>query len=138
MDNLHKALLLRQQANNIKLQVCMTINIQNVYYFDELSNWAMAQGFDMVYVNMLHDPPHMNVANMTDAAKSLVLNKLRSSQVHPRMYNEVQGIIRFIENGAGSDGTAFCQYMQRTDANRQENFADTHAVIAKAMGYAAT
>lgn len=138
MDNLHKALLLRQQANNIKLQVCITINIQNVYYFDELSNWAMAQGFDMVYVNMLHDPPHMNVANMTDAAKSLVLNKLRSSQVHPRMYNEVQGIIRFIENGAGSDGTAFCQYMQRTDANRQENFADTHAVIAKAMGYAAT
>lgn len=134
-QNINYAKLLRHQSKNIRLQVCMTMNIQNVYYFDQLSNWAMEQGFDMVYVNMLHDPPHMNIGRMTSRARDLVIDKLKTAVVHPRMINEVQGLINFISNGPGSNGTEFCEFMQRTDNNRAENFAHTHPEIAEAMGY---
>ena len=44
-------------------------------------------------------------------------------------------LIKFIENGPGSDGTDFLFKMQRTDAHRKQCFTDTHPEIAKAMGY---
>ena len=137
-ENVDRAKLLRQQSKNIKLQICMTINIQNVFYFDELGNWALDQGFDMVYVNMLHDPPHMNIGHMTKSAADLVIGKLKNTEFHFMLQNDVQGIIRFIQNGTGSDGQDFCNFMKRTDANRKENFALTHPEIAKAMGYEST
>ncbi len=137
-ENIAKAVQLRDTKNNIKLEVCITVNIQNVFYFDQLSTWALQQRFDTVYVNMLHDPPHMNVGHMTGAAKQLVLDKLNNTVFHPRMNNEVQGIIKFIKNGTTTDGKKFCDFMKRTDANRKENFASTHPEIAKAMGYEST
>lgn len=134
-ENVARAKSLRQQNKNIKLQVCMTINIQNVFYFDELSNWALEQGFDMIYVNMLHDPPHMNIGHMTKEAVDLITNKLKNTEFHFVLQNDVQGIIRFIQNGAGSNGQDFCNFMKRTDVNREENFSVTHPEIARAMGY---
>lgn len=134
-ENINQAKVLRTQSKNIRLQVCMTINIQNVYYFDQLSRWAMEQGFDMVYVNMLHDPPHMNIGRMTPRARDLVLDKLKTAEFHPRMINEVQGLINFISNGSGSNGSEFCEFMKRIDSNRDENFKNTHPEIAEAMGY---
>lgn len=136
-DNIQRVKQLRDKLKNIAPQICMTINIQNVYYFDQLCAWADRQGCNL-YVNMLHDPPHMNIGRMTPAAKELVLNHLRTAQFPHRMQNEVQGIIRFIEQGPGSDGRQFVEFMKRTDANRKENFAQTHAEIAEAMGYDAS
>jgi MoaA/NifB/PqqE/SkfB family radical SAM enzyme len=137
-QNIEHAKALRTTSRNITLQVCMTINIQNVYYFEDLCRWIDTQGFDMVYVNMLHDPAHMNISHMRDTAKELVIDKLRAGMFHPKYRNDVEGIIRFIQNGSSTDGTEFCDFMKRTDANRNENFADTHAKIAEAMGYGQT
>jgi MoaA/NifB/PqqE/SkfB family radical SAM enzyme len=63
---------------NITTQLCFTINIQNVYYLDELLAWADTKEFGSVYFNMLHGPDHMSVQFMTPAAKELVLNKLKT------------------------------------------------------------
>lgn len=134
-NNIVSAKQLRNTYPHIKLQACMTINIQNVYYFDELSAWAMAQGFDQLYVNMLHDPAHMSIAHMTFDAANMVIHKLENTVFHPRIHNDVLGLIKFIKNGPGSDGKEFCSFMKRTDANRKENFAHSHPEIAKAMGY---
>jgi hypothetical protein len=109
-----------------------------VYYFEELCRWIDTQGFNMVYVNMLHDPSHMNISHMRDTAKQLVIDKLRAGMFHPKYRNDVEGIVRFIQNGQSTDGTEFCNFMKRTDANRNENFAETHPEIAEAMGYGQT
>lgn len=137
-QNIENAKELRSRSRNIALQVCMTINIQNVYYFEELCGWIDTQGFNMVYVNMLHDPSHMNIGHMRECAKEAVIEKLRAGMFHPKYRNDVEGIIRFIQNGQSTDGTEFCNFMKRTDANRHENFAHTHAEIAEAMGYGQT
>lgn len=126
---------LRNSVGNVILQVCITINIQNVLYLEDICHWVAQQQFDMIYFNMLHDPAHMNIANMTARAKELVISRLQSASVEPRFQTEIDSVIKFIEQGAGSDGTKFVEFMKRTDANRTENFAQTHAEIAEAMGY---
>jgi MoaA/NifB/PqqE/SkfB family radical SAM enzyme len=121
---------------NITTQLCFTINIQNVYYLDELLAWADTKEFGSVYFNLLQQPSHMCVQQMTPAAKDLVLNKLKTTFWTTANYQkEIDSIIKFIENGSGSDGTAFLQKMQQTDSYRKQNFMDTHPEIAKAMGY---
>ena len=121
---------------NITTQLCFTINIQNVYYIDELLEWAVTKNFGSIYFNMLHSPDHMSIQKMTPAANDLVLNKLKTTFWKSSKYQqEIDNVVKFIENGAGSDGQQFLFKMKQTDAYRKQNFMDTHAEIATAMGY---
>jgi MoaA/NifB/PqqE/SkfB family radical SAM enzyme len=121
---------------NITTQLCFTINIQNVYYIDELLAWADTKPFDSVYFNMLHSPDHMSIQNMTPAAQQLVLDKLKTVFWRNNKYQqEIDGVIRFIELGAGDTGQKFLRQMKQTDAYRKQCFTDTHPEIARAMGY---
>ena len=121
---------------NITTQLCFTINIQNVYYLDELLAWADTKEFGSIYFNMLHSPNHMSIQYMTPTARELVLNKLKTTfWTTDRYQQEIDNIIRFIENGPGSDGSEFLRQMKRTDEYRKQNFMDTHPEIARAMGY---
>ena len=126
----------KQHNDNITTQLCFTVNIQNVYYLDELLAWADRKGFDNIYFNMMHSPDHMSIQKMTPAAQELVLNKLKTTFWTSDFYQrEIDSIIKFIENGTGSDGAEFLEKMQRADEYRKQNFTDTHPEIAKAMGY---
>jgi MoaA/NifB/PqqE/SkfB family radical SAM enzyme len=126
----------KQVMPNITTQLCFTINIQNVYYLDELLAWADTKNFGSIYFNMMHSPDHMSIQRMTPQARELVLNKLKTTFWSSPVYQEeIDSVINFIEQGPGSDGTEFLFKMQRTDAHRGENFMDTHEEIARAMGY---
>ena len=84
----------------------------------------------------MHSPEYMNIQNMTPTAQELVLNKLKTTFWTSKHYQqEIDNVIKFIENGQGSDGKRFLFEMQRTDAYRKQNFMDTHPEIARAMGY---
>jgi len=104
----------RQVLPNITTQLCFTINIQNVYYLDELLAWADTKGFGSIYFNMMHSPDHMSIQHMTPVAQELVLNKLKTTfWTTPTYQTEINNLIKFIENGAGSDGTEFIFKMHR-------------------------
>lgn len=132
IDNTHE---LRKTQRNITTQLCFTINIQNVYYLDELLHWAAPKMFNSIHFNMLHSPNHMSVQYMTPAAQELVINKLQSIKWPGRYQQEVDNVVKFIQSGSGSDGKEFLRQMQRTDDYRKQNFMTTHPEIAKAMGY---
>jgi hypothetical protein len=121
---------------NVTTQLCFTINVQNVYYLDELLAWADTKPFGSVYFNMMHSPDHMSIQHMTAQARDLVINKLKTTFWSSKNYQrEIDSVINFIEAGPGSDGQEFLTKMRQTDEYRQQNFADTHAEIARAMGY---
>ena len=135
-ENIRKFHELRDQnPAKITTQVCMTVNVQNVYYLEELCNWINTQTFNDHYFNMLHDPKHMCIDNLTNEAKQVVIEKLRSGTFTPKHRAEIFRIIKFIEQGRGSDGEEFLFKMKQTDSYRKQNFYDTHSEIAKAMGY---
>jgi len=84
----------------------------------------------------MHSPDHMSIQQMTPAAKNLVLEKLKSVSWNSAFFQtEINNVIKFIENGTGSDGKKFLMKMQQTDQYRKQNFKDTHIEIARAMGY---
>jgi MoaA/NifB/PqqE/SkfB family radical SAM enzyme len=123
-------------CSNITTQLCFTVNIQNVYYLDELLAWADTKKFGSIHFNMLHSPKHMSVQYMTADAQELVLTKLKTTLWSSDRYqHEINNIINFIKNGPGSDGKEFCRKMQQTDEYRKQNFINTHPDIARAMGY---
>ena len=133
IDEVH---MKRNYVTNITTQLCFTINIQNVYYLDELLAWADTKGFGDIYFNMMHSPDHMSIQRMTPRARDLVLNKLKTTFWTSDHYQrEIDSIIKFIEAGPGSDGQEFLEKMRRTDKHRNQCFADTHPEIARAMGY---
>jgi sulfatase maturation enzyme AslB (radical SAM superfamily) len=116
-------------------QLCLTVNIQNVYYLPEICNWINDQTFDHVYFNMLHDPWHMCISRMPLAAQELVIKQLETHQFQPKYRAEIMRIVQFIKNGEGSDGQEFLSKMKITDQYREQSFLDTHPEIAKAIGY---
>ncbi len=121
---------------NLTTQLCFTINIQNVYYLDELLQWAETKNFDSIHFNLLMNPDHLSIQNMTPEANELVLNKLKTTFWTTEQYQrEINGVINFIENGSGSDGLLFRRRMKQTDEFRNQNFMDTHPEIALAMRY---
>lgn len=133
IDSVHGMQLLYP---NITTQLCFTVNIQNVYYLDELLDWADTKNFGDIYFNMMHSPDHMSIQYMTPAAQELILNKLKTTFWTSNKYlKEVDNIIKFIENGPGSDGKEFVERMKRTDDYRKQDFMITHPEIAKTMGY---
>ena len=132
-ENLVKFTELR--SPKFSTQLCLTVNIQNVYYLPEICDWIATQTFDHVYFNMLHDPWHMNINRMTDSAQQLVLDKFASTAILPKYRAEILRVAQFIRNGQGSDGKEFLRKMQTTDQYRKQSFLETHSEIARAMGY---
>lgn len=138
VNNINKFHQLRDKLKNITTQVCMTVNIQNVYYLDQLCTWIDTQSFDHHFFNMLHDPKSMCISNLTGRAMLVVIGKLTSAKFSPEHRLEINKIMKFINNGEGSDGEEFREKMRKADAYRNEKFSDTHPEIAKAMGYEET
>ena len=135
-ENIRKFHELRDQnPGKITTQVCMTVNIQNVYYLEDLCNWINSQTFNDHYFNMLHDPKHMCINNLTEKAKAVVIEKLNAGTFTPKHRAEIARIIKFIENGSGSNGEEFLYKMKQTDRYRNQSFLETHKEIAQAMGY---
>lgn len=127
---------IRLTNRHITTQLCFTINIQNVYYLDELLEWADTKYFTSIYFNMLHSPPYMNIQHLTPEARELVINKLKTTNWKSNKHQkEIDNVIKFIENSPGQENPEFLRQMKLTDAYRKQNFADTHPEIAKAMGY---
>lgn len=119
----------------LSTQICLTVNIQNVYYLPELCAWINTQTFDHTYFNMLHDPGHMCISSMTTRAQVVVIDRLLLAEFSPKHRLEIMRIVKFIQNGEGSDGQEFLRKMQQTDEYRKQSFLDTHPEIARAMGY---
>ena len=117
------------KQHNIRVYLFPTINIQNILYLEELLDWANLIGIELTY-NLLHYPRYLNINNMTNLAKKLVIDRFGNSR-HPIL----QTIANQIRNSQGSDGSEFVQHMRDYDQRRSEDLLLTHREVAQAMGY---
>ena len=111
-----------------KLSIFPTVNIQNIYYLDELYAWANQHKID-VTLNFLDDPAYLSIDSMTSAARDLVVDKYQTSS-----NKSLRSLAQRIKSSAGSDGQDFVKTVAYYDRIRSQNFTQTHPEIARAMG----
>jgi MoaA/NifB/PqqE/SkfB family radical SAM enzyme len=131
--NLEKFYELRKSNKNIVLQLCMTSNVQNFYYIDEMCEWITKQNFNSVYFNVLHDAWYFNIARLNKQSKDLIYNKLKN---YGGPYNdEVKKLLDFMMQGKESDCSMLRVMLKNSDEQRNQKFSDHHSEIAAAIGY---
>ena len=106
-----------------------TISILNVYYLDEVYDWAQKHNFS-INVNYLHEPKEFSLSNLTELAQNLIIKKF---QGHP--WYEMHNMLTVIKKLPPTDGKTFLEKIKWFDSVREENFKNSHKEIAEAMGY---
>lgn len=114
---------------NLSINIMPTISVMNVYYIDELYDWATKHGFQLV-VSHVRSRRGLELSGLTTEAKKILIEKYTN---HP--WTEMQRVIDIIKTSPDSDGKLFCQSTRWFDEIRNEQFGDSHSEIAKAMGY---
>lgn len=114
---------------NLKINLMPTVSIMNVYYIDEVYDWAEQHGFG-VFVGNLVNPSCFNINNITLEAQKLIVKKFEGHK-NP----EIQRIANTVRSIKPTDGSEFRKRTSWFDSVREETFADSHYEIAKAMGF---
>ena len=126
-SNIKKLIALK--LANVSISIMPTISIMNVFYLDEILQWARDLGLS-VNPNYLTNPAGFDLKNLTAEAKKLIFEKFQHHS-----WPEIQNIISHINAIPNSDGQAFLKLCKHFDTLRNQNFAKSHYEIAKAMGY---
>lgn len=124
-NNVDKLVKKKQETDNISIFVCITVNIQNIYYLPEVLDWVKSKNLQY-YFNYVYHPTWLNIRNLTTSARDLVINRLKSSE-----FDSIKSIIQH----ADGTGKEFVEQMKIVDQRRNQDFRLTHPEIAKTMGY---
>lgn len=133
--NIARFKLLRKRNNNIRLQVCCTVNVFNVYYLETVANWIAQQGFDFIYWNMMHEAFYFSISTLPELAKQGITEKLQCAQVPGKMREEFNRIVEFMNNGNSLDGFMLRMKIADLDRKRRQNLADVEPEFAQLINY---
>ena len=135
--NLDRFRDLKEIHANIKLQICTTVNVFNVYYIDRVAAWIAnnRKSFDFVYWNILHEIWYFSISRLPRTVKTVLETHLRSCDVPLEFADEFNRIIDFMQGGESSDGTAMLAAMQQLDQRRNQSLRDVAPELANLIGY---
>jgi MoaA/NifB/PqqE/SkfB family radical SAM enzyme len=133
--NIAKFRALRARNRNIRLQICCTVNVFNVYYLEEVANWIVQQGMDFIYWNMLHDVYFFSISSLPDTAKQAITTRLQSAKVPARIKEEFDRIVDFMNGGVSLDGFHLRREIANLDQRRQQNLVAIEPEFAQLIGY---
>jgi MoaA/NifB/PqqE/SkfB family radical SAM enzyme len=126
---------LRTELPNISLQVCSTVNVFNVCYLEELAEWNLAQGFDYVYWNMMHEAYYFSIATLPEQAKQAITVKLRTSGSASDAALEFKKIIDFMNAGVSLDGQLLRMKIADLDRKREQDLRTVEPEFAELINY---
>jgi MoaA/NifB/PqqE/SkfB family radical SAM enzyme len=133
--NIAKFRDLRSRHNNIRLQICCTINVFNVYYLEEVANWIIQQKMDFIYWNMLHDVYFFSISSLPEQAKKAITERLQQAQVPTVIKKEFAKIIDFMNDGVSLDGFHLRRELNNLDRRRSQSLLDIEPEFAKLIDY---
>ena len=136
--NIRKVHALRDTLDYpITTQLCTTWNVQNIYYMDEVLSWAETMNFDSIHFNLMHDPWEFSLSRIPSVAKSEVMLYLQKMQVKYSKYaTDIIALKQIVVHAPNdTDPEDLHNKLRRTDLYRNQNFAQSHPKMAKAIGY---
>lgn len=129
-SNLDK--FLQNKLPNMTLGVFTTVNIQNIYYLDQLINWYETKTFNTMMFNLLEDPRFLSIKSMNKELVDLVTAKLQQIDSEKiSRYNLGMFIQRLKQKTIFPESIdQLKKYMLKLDSIRNQNFALSHPEIA--------
>jgi hypothetical protein len=137
-SNIAKFRELRQHNPNIQLQVCSTVNVFNVCYLEELSQWIDHQQFDFVYWNMMHEAYYFSISTLPESAKRVIDQRLALAQVSANDRKEFDRIRKFMMGAPSLDGNILRMKIADLDRKRNQNLAEVEPEFAELINYVKT
>jgi len=135
-DNLQKFFDLRSRNHNIHLQLCITVNVFNVYYLDKIVEWSSSKLFNFVYWNMMHEAYYFSIATLPQSAKDAIKNKLQSTKLPIKIQDQFNNIISFMDHGTSLDGQILRMRIADLDRKRNQNLSIVEPEFAQLIDYA--
>lgn len=126
---------MRARNTNITLQVCCTVNVFNVLYLSDVSEWIQQQNFDYVYWNMLHDAPWLSIAHLPQDVKTAIADCLNIELFPAEFRNELKKIVEFMYFGQSHDSHDLIKNIQQLDSRRNESLKKVAPELAKILNY---
>jgi len=134
--NIKKINTLRDSGYPISTQLCCTWNIQNIYYMEEILTWAHTMNFNDIHFNLMHDPWEYALSNTPKSAISPLMLYLQKCQVkYPQHSQDIDALKKIVIDSVQEDADGLHKKIRRTDLYRNQNFAQTHSKMAKAIRY---
>lgn len=131
-DNIN-ALTVLAKSNPYTFSIYVTINIQNIYYLDELLDWYDTKKFNDIHFNILKTPKYLSVVHLSNETKRLIIVKLSKS----KHYNKFLDIIKLLKNTQNNPSLEhkFIEYNKTLDKIRNENFIKTYPELSKIINF---
>lgn len=117
---------------NMILTVFPTVNVQNVYYLDQLIDWFETKKFDSLVFSMLENPKILNVTSMNNELLDMTIDKLGKMSMDKLIRYNVISIIDILKQSKNSSESIdqLANYMLKLDNIRNQKFYQTHSEIA--------
>ena len=141
-DKIEKNLELidKHSPKNVHPMILCTIQIKNIFYFDEFLNYLMDKSFkkvhayyeDLVHTEVVHHPVFLNCQVLPDNVKQIVSEKFENIyKKFPEKTNRLKTIINFMNQEDKSDLIpAFKDFIKSLDKARGTDFCKTFPELA--------
>ena len=136
VDNLAKFRALRSRHSNIRLQICCTINVFNVYYLETVATWILEQKMDFIYWNMMHDAYFFSISSLPERAKQVITKQLLTAQVPENVKEEFKRTVDFMNRGVSLDGLQLRREVGSLDRRRKQDLRTVQPEFAELIDYA--
>ena len=135
-DNIDRFRAMRERLVNLSLQVCCTVNVFNVLYLEQVSEWIDQQDFDFVYWNIMHDAEYFSIRSLPESSKKTIAAHLGSVIVPAKTQREFDNVVTFMRRGNSTDGTRMLQEIAQLDTRREQNLCQVAPELAEIIDYA--
>ena len=121
---------------NIRLQICCTINVFNVYYLETVAQWILEQRMDFIYWNMMHDAYFFSISSLPERAKQTITKRLLTANVPEKVKEEFKRTADFMNRGVSLDGEQLRREVGNLDRRRGQDLRTVQPEFATLIDYA--
>jgi MoaA/NifB/PqqE/SkfB family radical SAM enzyme len=136
VSNIARFRALRSRHSNIRLQICCTINVFNVYYLETVANWILEQKMDFIYWNMMHDAYFFSISSLPERAKQAITEQLLAAKVPVQVKEEFSRVADFMNRGVSLDGEQLRREVGNLDRRREQDLRIVQPELANLIDYA--
>jgi MoaA/NifB/PqqE/SkfB family radical SAM enzyme len=136
INNIARFRELRSRHSNIRLQICCTINVFNVYYLETVATWILEQRMDFIYWNMMHDAYFFSISSLPDRAKQAIAERLLTANVPSKVKEEFNRVVDFMNRGVSLDGEQVRREVGNLDRRRDQDLRTVQPEFATLIDYA--